>query len=237
MQVSIPIYHLKRQAKMRARADNIPLHRALDLIARQEGYQSWSHLAAMHARQSPAQRVFSDFEPGDLIVLAARPGQGKTLLGLELALEAHRRGRRSVFFTLDYTDEDVRACFAALGVAEDAADRAVEVDTSDEICADYISHRLSRSVGPWCAVVDYLQLLDQKRSHPPLDAQLLSLRQNAQATGGIVVLLSQVDRTFDGAGRETPDWQDLRLPNPVDLALVSKACFLHQGRLSLRLAA
>lgn len=237
MRLSVPIYHLKKQAKARARTEGVPLHQALDLLAQQEGYKSWSHLSALHARENPAQTVYSGFDPGDLILLAARPGEGKTLMGLELAMEAYRRGRQSLFFTLDCTEKDVRACFAALGIAEDAAAGSVEIDTSDEICADYIAARLSRSEGSYFAVVDYLQLLDQKRSHPAMDVQLCALRQCARATGAIVVILSQIDRRFDAVGRDLPDWGDLRLPNPVDLTQVSKACFLHKGRLALRRAA
>ena len=36
MKLSAPLYHLKRKAKLLSRAENIPLHEALDRIARQE---------------------------------------------------------------------------------------------------------------------------------------------------------------------------------------------------------
>lgn len=237
MRLSAPIYHLKRQAKAHARIANIPLHRALDSIAQTEGYQTWSHLASSYEKQNPVHRVYAALQPGDVMLLAARPRQGKTLLGLELAIEAYRDGNSSTFFTLDYTQEDVRACFTSLGVADALAQQAVSIDTSDEICADYIAAHLSRQEGTSFAVVDYLQLLDQKRSDPPLGDQLCTLAKCARATGAIVVLLAQIDRTFDAAARELPDWSDLRLPNPVDLAPVRKACFLHEGHMVMRFAA
>jgi hypothetical protein len=42
MKLSAPLYHLKRKAKILSRAENIPLHEALDRIARQEGFGGWS---------------------------------------------------------------------------------------------------------------------------------------------------------------------------------------------------
>jgi hypothetical protein len=46
MSLSAPIHVLKRRAKLRARKGDIPLHEALDRIARAEGFRSWSLLAA-----------------------------------------------------------------------------------------------------------------------------------------------------------------------------------------------
>lgn len=44
MQLSAPIYKLKRKAKLLAREIDIALHQALDKVAIEEGFQSWSHL-------------------------------------------------------------------------------------------------------------------------------------------------------------------------------------------------
>ena len=44
MNLSAPIYKLKRNAKLLSRNDGIPLHQALDRIARNEGFKSWSLL-------------------------------------------------------------------------------------------------------------------------------------------------------------------------------------------------
>ena len=99
MNLSAPIFRLKRRARLLARESNIPLHAALDRIARQEGWRSWSHLAAQATRQRPARSLLPQLVPGDLVLLGARPGQGKTLLAGDLAVEAARSGRRSFFFS------------------------------------------------------------------------------------------------------------------------------------------
>lgn len=104
MKLSAPIYHLKRRAKRLSRDEGIALHEALDRIAVHEGYAGWSLLAARHADAKPAATLFAQLKPGDLMLLGARPGQGKTLKSLELAVDAMKAGRRAIFFTLEYTE-------------------------------------------------------------------------------------------------------------------------------------
>nr|WP_234704598.1 hypothetical protein [Sinorhizobium meliloti] len=40
--------------------------------------------------------------------MAGRPGHGKTTLGLQLLLDAARDGRKAVFFTLEFTEQQAR---------------------------------------------------------------------------------------------------------------------------------
>src|SRR6516164_191391 len=74
MKLSAPIYHLKRKAKRLSREEGIPLHEALDRVAATEGFSAWSLLAAKTAAATPANRVFAQFRPGDLVLVGARPG-------------------------------------------------------------------------------------------------------------------------------------------------------------------
>ena len=94
MKLSAPIYYLKRKAKLLSRKDGTTLHSALDRVAIEEGYGSWSLLAAKHAATTPASRLFAQLAPGDLVLIGARPGQGKTLMSLELSVEAMKSGNR-----------------------------------------------------------------------------------------------------------------------------------------------
>ncbi|MDM8165158.1 DNA helicase [Roseovarius sp.] len=227
MKLSAPLYQLKRQAKRMARDEGIALHAALDRIAGAQGFRSWSHLAAA-AQPGPAEGVLRQLDPGDMLLVAARPGQGKTLLGLELARGAEILGRRGVFFTLDYTRREVEEHLARLpGKGE------VTIDTSDEICAAYITTRLARLDRPALAVIDYLQILDQRRDTPPLADQLAALNAHAKASGAILAMISQVDRAFDASGGNLPGLRDIRMPNRFDPALFDKACFLHDGQVRM----
>lgn len=227
MDLSAPIFHLKRQAKSLARSQGIPLHAALDQLARAEGFKGWSHLSSAHAPDLPAARLLSRLQPGDLVLLAARPGHGKTLLALDVLVEACKAGRSGIFFTLDYGPADITARLADLNVA---APDGFSADWSDDICADYVLERLGAAPKGTVAAIDYMQLLDQKRANPPLADQIATLSDGARRLGVTILLLSQVSRHYASEAGGLPGLSDLNLPNPVDLSHFARACFLQDGR-------
>ena len=63
MKLSAPLYYLKRKAKLFSRAENIPLHEALDRIARQEGFGGWSLLAAKVRQPRPPKNCLRGWPP------------------------------------------------------------------------------------------------------------------------------------------------------------------------------
>ena len=233
MRLSAPIFRLKRQARMLARQAGLPLHAALDRLAQDEGFRTWSHLAARFSERSTASEILAQLNPGDLILLGARPGQGKTLLGLALAVEAARAGHPSFFFTLDWSEGDVLHHLRTIGANPETLEGAFVLDTSDHIHAERIEARLSGEPRGALAVVDYLQLLDQRRRNPELGNQVTALSAFARASGSILVMISQIDRSFGLQAKTLPELADVRLPNPLDLGLFTKTCFLHEGRLRL----
>ena len=236
MKLSAPIFHLKRKAKRLSREESIPLHQALDRVAVAEGFGAWSLLAAKAAAATPANRLFAQFRPGDLVLLGARPGQGKTLMSLELAVEAMRSGNRGAFFSLEYTARDVLDRFRSISVAPEQFDGLFEVDCSDAINADYVVKQMVAAPGGTLVVIDYLQLLDQKRENPELTLQVRTLKSFARDKGLIVVFIAQIDRSYDPSTRPCPDLRDVRLPNPLDLKLFDKTCFLNNGEVQFRAA-
>ena len=236
MKLSAPIYHLKRQARLLSRQAGIPLHQALDRVAAQQGFTSWSLLAAKLSEAAPAGRLFEQLRPGDLVLVGARPGHGKTLMSLELAIEAMKCGHRSVFFTLEYTQRDVLERFHAIGVEPAQFDRLFEFDTSDAISADYIVRILRSAPRGTLAVIDYLQLLDQRRENPGLMEQVCTLKAFARDSGVILVFISQIDRSYNPETKPVPDIGDIRLPNPLDLSLFDKTCFLNKGEIRFQAA-
>ena len=231
MKLSAPIYRLKRQAKILSRSQGLPLHEALDRIAAQEGFPRWSLLAAHMSITSTAKTLLSHFSPGDLVLLGARPGHGKTQLGLELTVEAMKLGRQGVFFSLEYSVTDILDLFHRIEEDPAAFRDSLEFDTSDSISATYIMDRLATTPARTVVVIDYLQLLDQKRQNPELMAQVHALKTFTQKHNLIMVFLSQIDRSFDSSAGVCPGLNDVRLPNPLDLKLFKKTCFLHNGEL------
>jgi len=98
MKLSVPIHRLKRRAKQLSREKSIPLHAALDHVAAEQGFDRWSLLSAKVSGAVSPLGLFEQLMPGDLVLLGARPGQGKTKMGLELIMQAIEAGRRGVFF-------------------------------------------------------------------------------------------------------------------------------------------
>ncbi|MBB2906139.1 replicative DNA helicase [Rhizobium sp. RAS22] len=229
MKLSTPIFQLKRRAKLMVRNNAIPLHEALGQIACEEGFAAWSLLSAHVAAGSLSKDLFSRIVNGDMLLLAGRPGQGKTALAFELLRAAAEDGRQSILFTLEMTEQQVRKRTGQHAGAQ----REIEIVTSDEICADYMIRYLSPAKSGTLAVIDYLQLLDQQRHKPDLSQQVTVLAEFAKKTGVIFAFISQIDRSFDPQIKRFPDMRDIRLPNLLDLGLFTKACFLHNGEAQL----
>ncbi|WGF86766.1 DNA helicase [Marinivivus vitaminiproducens] len=234
MRLSAPIYRLKRLARRRARVDKIALHEALDRIAREEGFAGWSLLSSRVPANAPSGAMLSRLTDGDLLLLGARPGHGKTRLGLQLLLDAAREGRRAVFFTLEYTERAAIKLIRSLDGDDQGVGGTLEIVTSDDICAAFIIRQLAGSPRGTVALIDYLQILDQQRDKPPLSLQMRSLRAFARETGIILGFISQIDRSFDPEREPMPGVRHIRLPNPVELGVFTKACFLHGGEIRLQ---
>ena len=233
MKLSAPIFELKRRARRMARDENLPLHEALDRMARAEGFARWSLLSSQLATDSPSRTLLSRLSEGDLLLLGARPGHGKTLMALQLLLDAARLGTRAVFFTLEYSERETKDRIRALEKGETGLGDRLDIVASDDISAATIVGNLSHSPRGTVAVVDYLQILDQQRSKPPLAEQMLVLQNFARINGHILGFISQIDRSFDPNREPVPGVADIRLPNPIELNVFSKACFLHDGEMRL----
>jgi replicative DNA helicase len=233
MKFTAPIFILKQHARALSRKEKIPLHQALDRIAYREGFNSWSLLAAKCASDRPSERFLQQLRSGELALIAARPGQGKTLFSLKLAVETMKQGNRAAFFTLDFTQADVARCFELMGEKLSNFTDRLLIDDSDQICADYIATRLASAPAKMLVIIDYLQILDQKRLNPSVADQILRLKALARERQLIIVCLSQIDRRYDASKQPFPGLGDVRLPNPLDISLFNHACFLNRGRLQL----
>lgn len=233
MNLSAPVFRLKRKARQLARRKKIPLHEALDRVASMEGFRNWAHLSSHFGQKGPEAALFDVLEPGEMLVLAARPGQGKTVLGLQLLVEAASRGNAAAFFSTECTLLEVRDTLFETGANKKAV-ATIEISLPDTLSAETVIACLANAPEGATAVIDYLQVLDQQRAAPELADQVAMLKGFASDRGVRLVFLSQVHRSFDPADKPLPELTDIRLTNPVDLSLFDKGCFLHDGELALR---
>ncbi|NTE86260.1 DNA helicase [Agrobacterium rubi] len=227
MTLSAPIFQLKRRAKLMARDKNMPLHEALDSVAASEGFASWSLLSSHSAAPQEAEKTLHLLSDGDMLLVAGRPGQGKTRHALRLLVDALQDKRRAILFTLEFTEQQARQHIRTISKGNPEVADTLQIITSDAISADYIIQHLSGVERGSIVVIDFLQILDQNRSKPPLSEQVFVLSEFARRTGAILVFISQIDRSFDPDAKRLPDIGDIRLPNDIDLRLFTKTCFLH----------
>lgn len=233
MALSAPIFQLKRTAKALSRTEKIPLNQALNRVAIKEGFSSWSQLSSSPSALSLPAQLFNQLEPGDLLLLGGRPQQGKTAMALKLLVEAMKRGRRGVFFTLDYNEPDIIRLFAKIGTNSRNFEGLFEFDNSDDIDAQYIMQQMESAPSGTVIAIDYLQLLDQRRQSPIIAVQIEALKSFARERNFIVVIISQIDRSYELSTRPFPDMRDVRLPNQMDLSLFNKACFVNNGQIQI----
>jgi len=234
MKLSAPIYVLRAKAKSLKKSKSISLAEALNEVAKAEGFNSWSLLQSKAKDLIPKMRedVLDYLNPGDLMLIASRPGLRKTTFTLQILIQAAKEKRKCFFFSLEYTHKDVASKMADLDESIGEFNNSLSFDYSNDISSAYIKRFTKGKLEKGSIIgIDYLQLLDQKRSNPELQSQVEELKEFAKEEGCIILFISQVDRSFEDKSTQKPSLNDLRLPNPLDLNLFNKNMFLHNGEL------
>ena len=228
-----PIYKLKRLARERARLQGIPRHQALDLIAQENGYTTWSLLSHHYNQTLNPMALETRIHAGELILIGARPMQGKTSLCLKLIARALLNQNPCALFSFELSTGQLTEKLSHFGVQPEMSTPHLYFDNSDEICAEHITNKLTNAKPNTLVVIDYMQLLDQRRTNPPIQVQIEQLSLLAAQKQLKMLLISQIDKRFEDSTHTFPTKQDIRLPNPLDVELFDQLCFLHQGRIKL----
>lgn len=214
----------------------------------QAAKETWEAIEAWGSRSEATQGVLTGFtaidnatqglQPGELTLLAARPSVGKSSLAMDIALNAARRGRRTVFHSLEMTKLALTTrVYSRLGhvdswrirsghlTSEEYSRLARAADQMAELplAIDETSRHTIPSMTAFCrqhkarngldfVVVDYLQLLAamSKNNRVEQVSELSQgLKQLARALNVPVLALSQLSRDSERDNRE-PRLSDLR---------------------------
>ena len=181
--------------------------------------------------------TISGLNKSDLIILAARPGMGKTSFALNIARNVAVQQRRAVaFFSLEMTREQLalRILSSESGIdghklregsiaedewpsISDAANRlqdaTIYLDESSNITVTEMKAKLRRKKDIGLVIIDYLQLMNIKNTgNRAADVGELSrsLKVMAKELNVPVICLSQLNRMTEGRKEHRPQLSDLR---------------------------
>lgn len=191
-------------------------------------------------------RMTSGFQPGDLIILAARPSMGKTSLALNVAVNAARSGIGVGIFSLEMGAEQLtlRLLSTESGVdhqkirnatlssqewieithvAGELADMKLFIDDTAGINIMELrakARQLKAKSDVKMLVVDYLQLLNSSRRHENRHQEVSEisrfLKALAKELGLPIIALSQLSRAVDSRMDKRPMLSDLRESGAIE---------------------
>ena len=232
MKLSAPIYVLKVQAQKLRKEKLMTNTEALDLIAKREGFNSWSLMQSKKDEMFPTSydEILEFFNPGDIVLIGARPSKGKTVFTIGLLVQAiQMKLAKNYFFSLSEVHKDIRSRMAIYDKTIEEDNKFVVHDYSNEINAEYIIEKTKNSISKKSLIiVDYLQLLDEKRTNPSLQDQVMQLKNYAKEKECIVIFISQMSREIENRADQKPNMSDVRLPNPLELKYFNKIILLHK---------
>jgi len=166
--------------------------------------------------------ITGGFQKSDLIVVASRPGMGKTSFALNIAFRAAEKDNKNVlFFTQEMNRETVINRFLSLNKEQDR--QVVEnlrfidylynaMDIMDE------SQRQKAENNIDLIIIDCLQLInlfDYADKHQKYKYLPQYLKQLAKAIGCPVIVLSQLSRALDERECKRPRFSDFDSANTI----------------------
>ncbi|MCO6437519.1 MAG: replicative DNA helicase [Phycisphaerae bacterium] len=216
--------------------------RLKNLIQERDG----SPLTGLPSGFTQLDELTAGFQPGDFIIVAARPSMGKTALGLGMALNAAMHQHRPVaFFSMEMSADQVtqRLVCAHTGIDAQKLRRHMlgEADkrTLVEACEDFASaplyiddtpgmtamelrsaaRRLKQQYDIQAVYVDYLQLMHTPKAESR-QVEIATVSRGLKGLGrelGIpVIAMAQLNRMPEGRTDKRPLMSDLRESGAIE---------------------
>ena len=146
------------QALLHALVDRVPVR----LTSPREAFAEWvntfktrmDHKDDMHGLTTgfaDLDKVTCGLQPGQLVIIAARPSMGKSLLGQNMCDRIALAGNRAAFFSLEMTTEDLinRAIAAAAGVSHEKVRSAKDVQGDEWMKIERIADEIQKMPAVW----------------------------------------------------------------------------------------
>lgn len=176
---------------------------------------------------------------GEMITVAARPGCGKTALGIQVAAHAADSGERVVLFSLEMSGEEVVDRIAKLrGGADTLHNRSQylsEIRRAAKLSRLHVYDNGERHTmasieararlhagqpgGVGLVVIDYLQLIEPADRRAPREQQVAEMSRRCKQLAGIlrcpVMVLAQLNREIEKDDRK-PRLSDLRESGAIE---------------------
>lgn len=188
--------------------------------------------------------ITGGLEPGQLVILAARPSVGKTALALNISDHVASTGAPALFFTLEMTGQELamRLMASRSGVAMsdmrsgtaspegwqrlssvcgDTADVPLFIDDRPGISVAYArakARKIKRQHGLGLIVVDYLQLMKGPGENRTQEVGGISrgLKALAKELRVPVIALAQINRGVESRVDKRPQMSDLRESGDIE---------------------
>ena len=177
-------------------------------------------------------RAISGLNKSDLILLAARPGMGKTSMALNILLDAGKKsGKKVAFFSLEMSREQLvtgkltEEDWESVAAAADSLSRStILIDDDSTVTVADINAKCRRVEDLGLVVIDYLQLMQSAggKSRSGDNRQQIvsdisrSLKIMAKELNVPVLCLSQLSRANEGRTDKRPMLSDLRESGAIE---------------------
>ncbi len=211
-----------------------------DIIERKKKYEEGKPFIEIDTGYNALNQYTSGFHRGELIILAARPGMGKTALMLNMVIRQIRNGEKVMIFSLEMSkkslvermvsmlsgvslqkirrgnllDKELNIIVAAFDYLNENRDKLMIIDKSNMTINDIKIEIRKRKENVDVVYVDYLQLINSASEYNNKNVEVGEVSRTAKVMAReldvAVVMLAQLSREVERRTNKKPVLSDLR---------------------------